>query len=180
MKPRVSLRKALQDPNLLGKALQGDSWAAWRALLYAIRGEPLLQDELDHFKRLTGRAESPKGPVHEAWAVVGRRGGKSRAAAVLIVYIACLCQAKLAPGEIGQVLCLSMSRDQAALILSYAYAALEQSPLLRKLIRRRTAEVIELTNGVHIAVHSASFRRVRGVTSLACVADEIAYWYDEA
>ena len=33
MKPRISLRQSLQDPNLLGGALTGESWAAWRTLL---------------------------------------------------------------------------------------------------------------------------------------------------
>ena len=35
MKPRISLRQSLQDPNLLGGALSGDSWRSWRALLIA-------------------------------------------------------------------------------------------------------------------------------------------------
>ena len=31
----VTLRKALNDPKLLGTALAGDSWLAWRVLLIA-------------------------------------------------------------------------------------------------------------------------------------------------
>ena len=36
-----------------------------------------------------------------------------------------------------------------------------------------------LTNGVTIAVHSNSFRLIRGRTLLACIFDEIAFWRDD-
>ena len=32
MKPRVTLRKVLEDPELLGSALAGPTWHAWRSL----------------------------------------------------------------------------------------------------------------------------------------------------
>ena len=41
MTPKVTLRKALEDPELLGSALAGPTWHAWRALLLAAMGEPL-------------------------------------------------------------------------------------------------------------------------------------------
>jgi hypothetical protein len=44
MTPRVTLRKALEDPELLGGVLGGDSWHAWRALLLAAMGEELEPD----------------------------------------------------------------------------------------------------------------------------------------
>ena len=44
MIPRITLRKALADPQLLGGALTGDSWQAWRALLIAAMGEELTDD----------------------------------------------------------------------------------------------------------------------------------------
>lgn len=70
-------------------------------------------------------------------------------------------------------------------MLNYAYAALEDSPILSKLIRRRTAETIELTNRVTIDIEStidirsASYRRLCGQTALAVICDEIAFWYDD-
>ena len=33
MIPRITLRKALEDPQPLGGSLGGESWQAWRALL---------------------------------------------------------------------------------------------------------------------------------------------------
>ena len=45
MRPRVSIRKSLQDPSLLGGALPGESWRPWRTLLIAANGEKLTDDE---------------------------------------------------------------------------------------------------------------------------------------
>jgi hypothetical protein len=49
------MRRALSDPNLLGKALPGDSWKPWRTLLIASMGEELTEDERELFRQLTGR-----------------------------------------------------------------------------------------------------------------------------
>ena len=76
MKPRIPLRRALEDKELLGSCLGGDSWHAWRSLLLAANGEPLKQDELTTFQRFTGRTAPPEGRVDEFWCVIGRRGGK--------------------------------------------------------------------------------------------------------
>jgi hypothetical protein len=65
MKPRVTLRQALDDPSLLGAALAGPSWHAWRSLLLAAMGEPLQPDELETFTRFTGRSTPPAQRVDE-------------------------------------------------------------------------------------------------------------------
>ena len=79
MIPRITLRKALADPHLLGRALGGESWQAWRALLIAAMGEELTDPEREIFRKLTGREREPGQRVEELVCVVGRRGGKSRA-----------------------------------------------------------------------------------------------------
>jgi hypothetical protein len=91
MKPKVSLRRALADPKLLGKALAGPSWQAWHILLIAAVGERLTDSERVIFKKLTCRAREPGKLVHELVAIVGRRGGKSRAMATLLCWLAGLC-----------------------------------------------------------------------------------------
>src|SRR6516225_10544665 len=91
MRPQVTLRKALADPHLLGRALSGDSWAPWRTLLIASMGEKLTEIERETFKAITGREREPLQRVHELAAVIGRRGGKSRSMATLATYIAALC-----------------------------------------------------------------------------------------
>ena len=47
------------------------------------------------------------------------------------------------------------------------------------MIESVTAHEIRLTNGVVIAVHSNSYRSVRGRTLLACIFGEIAFWRDD-
>jgi len=53
MRPSISLRKAFADPNLLGDALPGPTWRAWRVLLIAAMGEKLTNDERAIFTKLT-------------------------------------------------------------------------------------------------------------------------------
>src|SRR5262252_9736121 len=133
MKRRTSLRNALSDSNLLGRALDGESWAAWRALLLSAMGEKLKPAELEHYKRLTGRSEPPSERASELWAIVGRRGGKSRAIATLLAYIGTLCdhQAKLSSGERGIALCLAPSQAQATVVLDYCAGIINESPILK-------------------------------------------------
>src|ERR1019366_1154038 len=101
------IRKALTDKKLFGGVLAGNSWRAWRILLIAAMGEALTDDERETFTKLTGRTKEPLERVEELCAVVGRRGGKTRAMSVLAAYIACLCKHTLVRGERGILLCIS-------------------------------------------------------------------------
>jgi hypothetical protein len=179
MKPNVTIRKALADKALLGGVLAGDSWAAWRVLLIAAMGEALTDAERKTFTKLTGREREPLQRVEEMATIAGRRGGKSRAAATLAVYLAGLCKHDLVRGERGVLLCIAPDQRQAAITLDYATATFEASPLLRQLIANRTTDTLELTNGIAIEVRSASFRRLRGPTYIAVIADEAAFWYSD-
>jgi hypothetical protein len=175
----VPIRKALSDPKLLGGILAGKTWHAWRTLLIASMGEPLSDDERETFKLLTGRDREPGQRVEEAVFVVGRRGGKSRAMATLATYIAGLCRHPLVRGEKGILLCVAPDQRQASIVLDYATAAFEQSPILEQLIAKRTSDALELTNGINLEVRSSSFRRLRGPTYIAVIADEAAFWYSD-
>jgi hypothetical protein len=179
MKPKVTLRQALADPQLLGGMLAGDSWDGWRTLLIAAMGEPLLDAERAVFTKLTGRQREPLQRIEELVAVVGRRGGKSRASAVLAAYLGGLCEHPLVLGERGVLLCIAPDQRQAKITLEYCAAAFDASPILRQLVVNRTADALELANNISIEVRSASFRRLRGPTYVAVIADEAAFWYSE-
>jgi hypothetical protein len=86
----------------------------------------------------------------------------------------------LGPGEKGVLLCIALDRKVAKIILDYAQACFERSPILKQLIASRTADAIELTNGISLEVRPASFRKLRGPTYIAVLADELAYWYTES
>jgi hypothetical protein len=172
------MRDALTDPNLLGTMLSDDSWSAWRILLIAAMGEALHDDERQLFTKLTGREREPLQRVEEFIGIVGRRGGKSRAVSVLAAYLAGLCNHRktLVPGERGVVLCIAPDQRQAHITLDYARAAFEVSPLMRQLIAHQTADTLSLTTGIDIEVRASSFRRLRGPTFVAVIADESAFF----
>jgi hypothetical protein len=176
-----TMRRALSDPALLGNALAGDSWAAWRVLLIALMGEPLVEDERVIFKRLTGREREPLERVDELWGIAGRRGGKSRASAVLIIFLACFVDYRslISTGERPIVLCLGQNSKQAAVVFGYVAGIIESTPMLARLVKNKLAETLSLTNGVDIEIRAASFRGVRGVTAVAIIADEICFWYSD-
>ena len=69
-RPLISMREALSDPQLLGNALSGDCWRAWRILLIAAMGEALDEDERAIFHRLTDRQREPLVRVEELWCVI--------------------------------------------------------------------------------------------------------------
>jgi hypothetical protein len=175
------MRQALDDPALLGATLVGDSWAAWRVLLIAAMGERLTRAERALFAKLTGRSREPGNRVEELWAVIGRRGGKSRAMSVLAAYLGALCahSDRLAPGETGIVLCIAPDQKQAGIVLNYCEAAFRAAPILAQLIANRTSDTLELTTGISIEVRASSFRRLRGPTYIAVLADEAAFWHSD-
>jgi len=181
MRPSISLRKAFADPNLLGDALPGPTWRAWRVLLIAAMGEKLTNDERAIFTKLTGREHEPLQRVHDLAIVASRRGGKSRAMAVLAVYLSALCDHHdvLAPGERGVLLCVALDEKVAAIVLGYALAVFDGSPMLKHLVVSRTLEDIELNNGITLEVRACSFRRLRGPTYVGCICDEAAFWYTD-
>jgi Terminase large subunit, T4likevirus-type, N-terminal len=172
---------AMSDPKLLGAALAPiASWQIWRVVLKAAFGLELNRDEARAFASVAGSRSPPTKRVRELWAIIGRRGGKSRIAAALAVYLAAFTtHNKLAVGEIGMVLVLAASRDQAKTVFGYIKGFLEASEILRSEIANQTAQEITLRNGIVIAVHSTSFRTIRGRTLVACVFDEVAFWRDE-
>jgi hypothetical protein len=177
----TDIDQAIGDKNLLGAALGPlKPWQTWRTLLKSAFGLALNREEARAFASVAGERTPPTRRVRELWAVVGRRGGKSRMAAALAVYAACFAEHRLARGEVGYVLVLAASRDQAKVVFEYIRGFLEDSPVLRQEIDSVTATEIRLKSGVIIAVHANSFRSVRGRTLLACIFDEVSMWRDES
>lgn len=182
MKPLVTLREALTDPQLLGEAIPGDSWATWRALLIAAVGEALTDEERELFHAVTGRDREPLACVDELWAKVGRRGGKTRAAGTLGAYVATLCDWSdmLATGERAVLPILAASTTQADRAFQHVNGVLSHSPMLSGMIEGEpTADTIRLSNRVDVQIRPANFRTVRGITSPMVIADEIAFWMIE-
>jgi phage terminase large subunit-like protein len=147
-----------------------------------IVGEPLISDaERDAFTKLTGRAyvAGQYAAMAEAVLIVaGRRSGKTKAFAVLAVYLACLCDwlDNLSLGERGLALFLAPSERQAGIAFRYASAIIDHVALLAELVTARTADTISLSRGVDLEVQAASWRRSRGGTAICIVLDECAFY----
>ena len=174
----VTMRQALESQAYFGGLLAGKSWAAWRILLIAMVGEELTEDERVTFTALTGRNSEPLEPIEEFWGIVGRRGGKSRAMAILAAWLAACCdhRAVLAPGERGVLPIMAASVVQAASSFAFISGAFRASPHLRDLVETETADTLSLSTGVDVSVRPASFRTIRGVSAVGAICDEIAFW----
>jgi hypothetical protein len=179
---RVTLLDAVDDPHLFGPWFRDPrSWRAWRVVIKALFGLPMMRAELDIYRKLTGRTTPPTRKAREAWLVKGRRAGGSYIAALIGVYLACFIDYRryLAPGERGVVMILATDRRQARVIMRYVSALLEGVPMLKRMVERMGLESIDLTNSITIEIHTASYRSVRGYTVVAAICDEIAYWRSE-
>ena len=90
--------------------------------------------------------------------------------------------AQLVSGERGVVLCLARTQEQAQVVLEYVAGIIDNAPILTTMVIRRAADSLTLFNRgatIVIAARAASFRSIRGLTCVAAVADEIAFWQAE-
>ena len=81
----MNICEAIADCNLLGASIRDhESWKPWRALLAAAFGLELSEDQLALYRECTGQTVPPSEPAAYLWLVIGRRGGKSFAMALMI------------------------------------------------------------------------------------------------
>ena len=171
---------ALADPNLLGNAFAGPSWATWRAVLKAAYAEPLTDAELALFRAVAGDRNPPRRRVRELIVVAGRRSGKDSVASAIATTAAIADYGPhVRPGERASVLCLAVDRQQARIVHRYIGGYFETVPLLAPLVARETDDGLELTNNVEIVVGTNSYRSVRGRTIACAIFDEAAFWRSE-
>jgi hypothetical protein len=177
----MEIDRALTDERLLGAGL-GDptSWAVWLAILRAGFGLPLDEQQNALFASVAGERSPPTHRVRELWAICGRRSGKSRIAAAVAIFLALFLRYNLARGERGMCLVVAGSIEQARMVFNYIRGFLEAAPALEKEIASVRRYEITLRNGIVIAVHSNSYRTVRGRTLVAAVLDEVSFWRDES
>jgi hypothetical protein len=161
------MRAALGDDDLLGRALPGESWRAWRIILIAVMGEALLDDERATFTELSGgRGREPGLMAEEFHAICGRRSGKTKAVSTAAVFLAALCDFsdKLAAGERAILPILSASVWQSSRAFNFVRGIFSEAPALQALVQSETADTLRLAN-VDIECRPASYRTVRGATA---------------
>jgi hypothetical protein len=176
---RASILDACRSPKLFKPWFRDPkTWASWFCFLKVLFGLKLNAEELDLFRRCTGRDQPRPEGYLEAWLICGRRAGKSFVIALTVVFLACFRSWAefLAPGERGTIMVVAADRRQARVIHRYCRALLMRVPALTQLVQRDVAEVIDLTNGISIEILTASFRTIRGYSVVAACCDEICYW----
>ena len=171
----MTLLEAMKAPRWFAEQFGGPEWATWRVFVAALFGLPLSDAELEMYRRHTGRTVAPTAAAREAWLVVGHRGGKSRIAALIAVWLATLVyRAVLAPGEVATICIIARDRKQANTTVRYIRGPFDVTPMLSRLVARQVRMGLELKNKVVIEVHTASFRSIRGYTIAAAILDELA------
>jgi hypothetical protein len=138
-------------------------------------------DDHQTFLECTGREDWPTTRATEAYASVGRRGGKTRTLATIVAWMAAFevdWREYLDPGEYAHILLLAKDTTQASVAFGYLASLFLDHPILRKMVRNETADALTLSNRVIIRLASASFRGLRGYAIPVLIADELAYWFD--
>jgi hypothetical protein len=189
MSPNIEALRAMQNPNII-EALESPklfgpvvgplkTWAHWLTFLKALYGLPFISDEdREVFTACTGRAESAAGGYSEAYALVGRRGGKSKIVSLIAAYEAIFgpWSERLSTGEHGNIFVIATDKKQAGICLSYIRSVFNLFP---DLVERESAEEIHLKNNISIAVKTCTFRASRGFTTCLVICDELAFWRSE-
>lgn len=180
----ITYAASCRDPHLFAPWFPIDTFGVWQVVDKALFGEPLTFAELAIWRGIAGGREAPTQQAAEAWLIMGRRSSKSAKAASLGVYLATFgnerfgFSRRLKPGERGVCQILATDKDTASVVFSYAAAMFEQ-PLLRQLVANKTADTIELKNGLAIEVVAATARRSRGRSTFAIILEEVAHWLGE-
>jgi hypothetical protein len=152
-----------------------------RTLLIAASGEPLTADEMLIFTEVTGRTVMPTEPCAELWIIAGRRSGKSRIIATICAYLAACVDYRhvLGPGERGILPVLAASTLQARTVFNFVTGIFEQVPRFAALVENVTSDTVSLKTRVDIQIRPASFRTIRGFSSIAAIAEEFSMWQSD-
>jgi hypothetical protein len=172
--------EAMTSPDWWGPWFARGDWSRWYIFLRAVFALPMAAADLEIYRECTGRSDPPQARAKEAYANVGRRGGKTRIMATIAAWLACFedWQHHLDPGEHAHVLLIAKDQVQARIAFGYVASLICHHPVLHDLVVSETADSLTLSNGVIVRVASASFRGLRGYAVAALLADELAYWFD--
>jgi hypothetical protein len=177
----IDIIAAIRDPRLINDP---EVSPAQETLLRAIDGLPLIGDEqLDIFRRATGRAEYQPQAFRDASILSGRRGGKTvKICANVAVKEACIAKHPIPAGERGVVVVIAPVEKQARITFGIIRSKIDRSPTLSKLVTNiragQTESEIQLSNSVDIVVSAANAKHVRGANYICAILEEAAFFRD--
>ena len=176
-----SILDALEDRALFG-GLSGfhdlATWRAWLVFLRAAYGLPLGGEDLETFRRHTGRAtyQPPSGGYPEVVCIVGRQSGKTRIAATIAAFEAVLAEQEPDRTELYAVLVAQDHRAALRTLFGYARAPFENVAVLKRSVSEIRADTIRLRSGVTVAAYPCRPAAVRGLRARVAVVDELAFF----
>jgi phage terminase large subunit-like protein len=180
----MNILDAIADANLFQPFLGQNTatWQSWLGALACVYGLPVPRLVRPIVRQCTGRkvAQMPSSGFDTALFLTGRRSGKSRVAAIVGAYEACLAghDTKLAKGEKGVVAVCAPTTKQGHIVRDYIRAVFD-APLLQAEVESETREGFDLASGTRIEILAGDWRTVRGYTLIAAVVDEACFFgYD--
>ena len=181
-------KKKLRDMNIIEFATDKDYLGlsfkerpAQEVILRVLYGLPLDKDQKEIFKILTkGKGKYTPGQVKdEAILALGARSGKSFLASICALFEATRDSYKkyLSKGEFAYI-CIVATRELQArkIIQENCLRMLENSPILKKLIKKSTDLEITLKNNVRIISGPCNSTALRGLPIAVLILDEIAFY----
>jgi hypothetical protein len=164
------------DAQLLGLTVS----PAQETLLRAIYGLDLVDaEQLDLWRRCTGRETYPGRPFPEVTVIAGARAGKdSRIAAPIAVYEALFGghHHHLGLGERGVVPIVAQDLRATRIAFGYVKSYLTESNLLAGEVDEVLASEIRLRNGITVVCFPCRAAATRGWSIPAGVLDELAFY----
>src|SRR5262245_13379011 len=148
----MNIIDAIADRQVFAEHFKAETWGAWKAFLASLFALSMTPEQLELYRKHTGRGAPPATPFREAWVVIGRRGGKSFVLVVIAVFLSCFKDWRkyLGPGEVATIMIIAADRRQARVIMRYIVGLLNAVPMLKRQIEAETKESITLRNRIVI------------------------------
>jgi len=179
MAKKPNIIEAFESKELFGPLFKDQkTWIAWKTFLRALYGLPLSGDDYKMYVDCTERQAVPKTNFEEAYAIVGRRGGKTQTVALIAVFEALFgdWQKYLSRGETAYIFSIATDKVQARIALDYIRGILEIFP---DVVEKELTNEIRLKNRVTISVKTCNFRAARGYSTACIILDELAFYRSE-
>jgi len=182
---KLTILEAIERKDAFGSLFKmPETWRNWFVFLKYLFALPIKeQSERELIKSSCGFEKFVRAarPFRECYLICGRRSGKSFVSALIACYLSIFFDWSkyLSIGERAYVLIIATDRLQSRIIFNYVKGFLNSTPKLRRYIEAERMDEISLKNKITIAIKTASFRSVRGWTTVAAILEEVAFYRNE-
>jgi len=145
------------------------------ALLKAIYGMELTDEDWEYWWQCAQREEYPGEPFTEVDAIFGTRGGKSsRIQAPCMLYEAIMGGFEPNVGESVVIPVVAQDQHASRIVFRLMKDMLAQSAMLKTFVDKALKSTITLTSGIEIRAYPSTSRAIHGYSIPAGAMDEVA------